>query len=375
MLGLAPDVRIIDLGHDIPAARRAGRRAAARARGPVPARGLRSSSRSSTPAWAPSAASSAVEVDGRRAARPRQRPARPGGGDGRRRPHGVVARQSRLPAARARADLRRSRRPRPRRRPPGGRRCRSTTSVRRSTPPGSCPAWCRCPRCRRTARSSARCGGSTASATASSTSTPTSSAPARQRGPGGAGRGAAAGGEIRAARWVHTYADAKPSELVLLVDSYGLLSLALDRESAAAALGFKAGSGVTLVPEGSLSLTSADAERMRPGTTITIIVLLALIFAAALAQFVLQPRALIIGHSLRPGIPRPWPFASHWRASAVGAHSPRGARLGMSDPRPDVKRRGSAVRRRASELLARNERPGRRHPASQRVTSDQVIRP
>jgi S-adenosylmethionine hydrolase len=58
-----------------------------------------------------------------------------------------------------------------------------------------------------------------------------------------------AGGEIRTARWVHTYADAKPSELVLLVDSYGLLSLALDRESAAAALGLRAGSSVTLVPE------------------------------------------------------------------------------------------------------------------------------
>lgn len=58
-----------------------------------------------------------------------------------------------------------------------------------------------------------------------------------------------AGGEIRAARWVHTYADAKPSELVLLVDSYGLLSLALDQESAAAALGLRAGSGVRLVPE------------------------------------------------------------------------------------------------------------------------------
>ena len=43
-------------------------------------------------------------------------------------------------------------------------------------------------------------------------------------------RGPPAGGEIRAARWVHTYADAKPSELVLLVDSYGLLSLAFDRE-------------------------------------------------------------------------------------------------------------------------------------------------
>jgi len=58
------------------------------------------------------------------------------------------------------------------------------------------------------------------------------------------------GGEIRAARWVHTYADAKPSELVLLVDSYGLLALAYDRESAAATLRLKAGSPVTLVPEG-----------------------------------------------------------------------------------------------------------------------------
>ena len=56
--------------------------------------------------------------------------------------------------------------------------------------------------------------------------------------------------EVRAARWVGTYADAKPSELVLLVDSYGLLSLALDRESAAATLGLHAGSPVTLVPEG-----------------------------------------------------------------------------------------------------------------------------
>jgi S-adenosylmethionine hydrolase len=57
-------------------------------------------------------------------------------------------------------------------------------------------------------------------------------------------------GGIRAARWVHTYADAKPSELVLLVDSYGLLSLAFDREPAATALGLHAGSGISLVPEG-----------------------------------------------------------------------------------------------------------------------------
>ena len=56
--------------------------------------------------------------------------------------------------------------------------------------------------------------------------------------------------ESRVARWVTTYAEAKPSELVALVDSYGLLSLALDRASAADALRLHAGSGVTLATEG-----------------------------------------------------------------------------------------------------------------------------
>ena len=51
------------------------------------------------------------------------------------------------------------------------------------------------------------------------------------------------------ARWVHTYADAKPSELVVLVDSYGLVSrrarpsLGGRRSSA-----LHAGSGITVVP-------------------------------------------------------------------------------------------------------------------------------
>jgi hypothetical protein len=58
------------------------------------------------------------------------------------------------------------------------------------------------------------------------------------------------GSEVRVARWVETYADAKPSELVLLVDSYGLTSLALDRQSAAKTYKLRVGSGVTLVPPG-----------------------------------------------------------------------------------------------------------------------------
>lgn len=56
--------------------------------------------------------------------------------------------------------------------------------------------------------------------------------------------------QARSVRWVHTYADAKPSELVLLVDSYGLASLALDRGSAAAECVLAPGSAVTLVPPG-----------------------------------------------------------------------------------------------------------------------------
>ncbi|MGQ0826206.1 MAG: SAM hydrolase/SAM-dependent halogenase family protein [Actinomycetota bacterium] len=54
----------------------------------------------------------------------------------------------------------------------------------------------------------------------------------------------------RRARWVHTFADAKPSELVLLVDSYGAAALALDRASAAAELALRAGSKCMLAPPG-----------------------------------------------------------------------------------------------------------------------------
>ena len=77
-------------------------------------------------------------------------------------------------------------------------------------------------------------------------------------------RGAAGGSgeaeQVRVARWVTTYAEAKPSELVMLVDSYGLLALCLDRRSAAAELGLQAGSGVTLVPEGASSKTGAGGN-------------------------------------------------------------------------------------------------------------------
>jgi S-adenosylmethionine hydrolase len=54
----------------------------------------------------------------------------------------------------------------------------------------------------------------------------------------------------RRARLARAYAEAKPSELVAVVDSQGLLALALDRRSAATELGLRAGSTVVVAPEG-----------------------------------------------------------------------------------------------------------------------------
>lgn len=59
------------------------------------------------------------------------------------------------------------------------------------------------------------------------------------------------GPDRRVARWVATYAEAKPMELAVVVDSYGLVSLAYDRSPAGETLGLVAGSAVTLArPEG-----------------------------------------------------------------------------------------------------------------------------
>ncbi|MCU1457326.1 MAG: hypothetical protein JWL73_1418 [Actinomycetia bacterium] len=69
------------------------------------------------------------------------------------------------------------------------------------------------------------------------------------------------GGRTRTARWVSTYAEAKPSELVVLVDSTGLISLAMDRSSTAETFGLHVGSGVALLPPG----TSVDGAGSEPG--------------------------------------------------------------------------------------------------------------
>jgi S-adenosylmethionine hydrolase len=63
--------------------------------------------------------------------------------------------------------------------------------------------------------------------------------------------GVRVGNDERRARWVPTFAAAKPAELVLLVDSYGMCTLALDQRSAAAELSLRPGRSVTvLVPGG-----------------------------------------------------------------------------------------------------------------------------
>ena len=55
------------------------------------------------------------------------------------------------------------------------------------------------------------------------------------------------GDDERRARWVRTYADARPGELAVVVDSYGMCALALDRRSAAAELRVRVGHTVALV--------------------------------------------------------------------------------------------------------------------------------
>ena len=57
------------------------------------------------------------------------------------------------------------------------------------------------------------------------------------------------GNETRRARWVDAFAQAKPSEVIALVDSYGLLTIALDQRSAAQELKLRTGTAVTVAIE------------------------------------------------------------------------------------------------------------------------------
>jgi len=68
---------------------------------------------------------------------------------------------------------------------------------------------------------------------------------ARSVAPGGT-VGVTIGDDSRRARWVGAFAEAKPSELILLVDSYGMCTLAFDRRSAATQLKLKVGQAVSI---------------------------------------------------------------------------------------------------------------------------------
>lgn len=70
--------------------------------------------------------------------------------------------------------------------------------------------------------------------------------------------------EVRRARWVDAYAQARPSELVVVVDAHGLLSLTVDRRSAANECGLRAGDNVVVVTphgEGGAGGTATGPDR------------------------------------------------------------------------------------------------------------------
>jgi S-adenosylmethionine hydrolase len=66
------------------------------------------------------------------------------------------------------------------------------------------------------------------------------------------------GNEERALRWVNTYATARSSELVLVTDSYGLLSIALDRQSAAQVASLRVGTKVSMATADSATRAPSD---------------------------------------------------------------------------------------------------------------------
>ena len=77
------------------------------------------------------------------------------------------------------------------------------------------------------------------------------------------------GQDRRTGRWVGSYAEAGPLELAVVVDSYGLVSLTLDRRPAAEELGLRAGSEVVLgpvpVPEGTGGVPPTEAAAAAKG--------------------------------------------------------------------------------------------------------------
>ena len=84
----------------------------------------------------------------------------------------------------------------------------------------------------------------------------------------------------------------------MLVDSYGMCTIALDRRSAAAELGVRASSSVTLTTETAgpgdgavrdhgvpIGLGRKEAPAVRRGTSLVLVALLVLILLASIIQF------------------------------------------------------------------------------------------
>ena len=227
---IAPDVAVIDVTHEVPAPRHPGRRPGPGPQRPVPVPGRgagRGRSRRGRP----------TPGGGRRGRRRRvgagragQRAAGAGGGAGRRgRPGGRADRRrptsSRPPGptfagrdvfAPAAAHLCAGRRPDRARRP-------------RSTRPACCPSVLPISHLDDArARWWPRCSGSTASATPSSTSIPAEVEPLRRSDAAAPRRRPCAPLDA----W-RTYGEIGPGEIGLVVDSYGVLSIAVDQRSAA----------------------------------------------------------------------------------------------------------------------------------------------
>ena len=77
--------------------------------------------------------------------------------------------------------------------------------------------------------------------------------------------GVHAHGQVRSARRTAAYGELKGGEVGLVVDSYGLLSLALDRHSAAEVLGLDAGDEVQLDPYADAESGGSVSVSLRPG--------------------------------------------------------------------------------------------------------------
>ena len=99
------------------------------------------------------------------------------------------------------------------------------------------------------------------------------------------------GDDVRTAERAPTYEGIAPGQVGLVVDSYGMLSICLGKRSAAAELRLAAGTEVALVAPVRRRRARRRARHphhqgapMRPGTTIVLAILLALILGAAALQ-------------------------------------------------------------------------------------------